>query len=230
MGDNNEHLSIEDMISFISMTKVDEDFFEMAARVNSHIYKCRECRENYETLLAASEAIENAVLFVPKSQMAYFNLIKGLYLFENKREKTKKKLSECIDAIKDLTYLVQVNVASLGEIACNSLSGESQFYHPAFAVGGKSFSNSPEDVQTGIIKSTVIDEDNNKVTIGQDGTLSLFFNKDECYPGTIVILIPEDASQEPLFEYSVEDSHSEDMAVVKFEDVTPGNYTVAFKE
>lgn len=218
------------MMEFICMSELNDDFYRMAAKVNSHIVKCQECREIYESLLAIDEAMEKAVTMVPKSQRIRIKLIERLYHFENKNEETKKRISEYADILKELTYSVRVKVESLGEIVCSSMTGGSQFYHPAFATSGKTFSSDEESVQTGIIKSTVIDDDNNRITIGPDGTLSLFFNKSDCYPGTLVILIPEDSSQEPLFEYAMKDSHNEDMVVVRFEDVTRGDYTVAFKE
>ena len=40
------HLTVEEIIDFISMDKLNEETLELAATVNGHITKCQECFEN----------------------------------------------------------------------------------------------------------------------------------------------------------------------------------------
>lgn len=43
-----KHLTIDEMIDFVSFDKPDEESLELAAKVNAHIFKCDACREKVE--------------------------------------------------------------------------------------------------------------------------------------------------------------------------------------
>lgn len=40
-----EHLTVEEMIDFVSFNKIDNEFLSLASRVNTHILRCKACRE-----------------------------------------------------------------------------------------------------------------------------------------------------------------------------------------
>ena len=40
-----KHLTVEDIAEFVSFTKLNSETLELAARVNTHIRECKECRE-----------------------------------------------------------------------------------------------------------------------------------------------------------------------------------------
>lgn len=48
-----KHLSIEDIIEFVSAERLDDTFLELAEKVNGHIRECEECLE----LVSAIQAI-----------------------------------------------------------------------------------------------------------------------------------------------------------------------------
>ena len=39
------HLTVDEMIDFVSLTDLDKESLALASKVNSHISRCRECRE-----------------------------------------------------------------------------------------------------------------------------------------------------------------------------------------
>ena len=42
------HLTVEEMIDFVSFKKPDDRILALASKVNAHVYKCEECREKLE--------------------------------------------------------------------------------------------------------------------------------------------------------------------------------------
>lgn len=40
-----EHLSVEEMIDFVSFNKLNDEFLSLASKVNTHTLRCKECRE-----------------------------------------------------------------------------------------------------------------------------------------------------------------------------------------
>lgn len=40
-----EHLTIEDIIQFVTISVIDENSFRLASRVNTHILQCDQCRK-----------------------------------------------------------------------------------------------------------------------------------------------------------------------------------------
>ena len=40
-----EHLTVDDMIRFVSLTELNNEAIELSASVNGHIRRCRECLE-----------------------------------------------------------------------------------------------------------------------------------------------------------------------------------------
>lgn len=40
-----KHLTVEEMIDFVSFNKLDNEFLSLASKVNTHILRCDECRE-----------------------------------------------------------------------------------------------------------------------------------------------------------------------------------------
>lgn len=53
-----KHISLEEMVAFITAEKVDDRFRELSRRINPHINKCEKCREKYEQLLEVSDMLK----------------------------------------------------------------------------------------------------------------------------------------------------------------------------
>ena len=43
-----KHLTVDEMISFVSINKLDDGSLELAAKVNAHIWECEECRNRVD--------------------------------------------------------------------------------------------------------------------------------------------------------------------------------------
>lgn len=41
-----EHLSVDEIMDFVSFTKIDEESLALAAKVTGHICECAQCRES----------------------------------------------------------------------------------------------------------------------------------------------------------------------------------------
>ena len=57
-----KHLSVEEMIDFVSFDKLNSESLEFAAKINAHIFNCDECRkkiEAFQTLDDQFEKMEN---------------------------------------------------------------------------------------------------------------------------------------------------------------------------
>ena len=221
------HISSEEMLEFFSANRITPEYIKLLARINAHVSSCEECRKAYDSLHDADEALDKIITYIPESQRLKLNLVKGLYLFENEKTEGKHKIQASISSIKEISAAIQLKVVSYSELAWEALSGGNQFYHPAFATSVKSSEDGSVRAD-GEIKSTLIDDESNRITIGIDRTLSLFLNKNECLVDSIVILIPVDGKMQPYFEYAT--SYDDKTVVARFDDIEPGEYSVAFKE
>ena len=54
-----DHLSVEEIIDFVSISELDGASLELASRVNSHILKCPECLRKVEAFGELYEAFTN---------------------------------------------------------------------------------------------------------------------------------------------------------------------------
>lgn len=52
------HLTVDEMIDFVSLTNVDSDSLDLLSKVNGHIGKCRECRDRVRAFLAIYDEFE----------------------------------------------------------------------------------------------------------------------------------------------------------------------------
>lgn len=224
-----EHITFDEMVEFISGKSITTEYMKLAARVNSHILKCKQCRADYQALLKADTALNSAAAYIPVSQRAKMKAVLGLYAFENNVRGVAVQLSECVRMLSELTNVVKFKIQSFTELMYEELTGTQEFYHPAFAAAQMSNSTSEEeDAQMGIMKSTLIDKDTNRITVSLDRRLSLYFNKSEAISGALIALIPTGSTGEPRFGYPTD--YDDNKVVVRFTDVEPGEYIVACQE
>lgn len=52
-----DHLTIEEMLEFVTMKKLDERTLKLASRVNAHILRCDECLEQVKELQVIYEEL-----------------------------------------------------------------------------------------------------------------------------------------------------------------------------
>ena len=68
---NTEHLTVEEMIDFVSINKLDEKSVSLAAKVNAHMMQCSECRKTvaaYQTVYDEFVRMGRNGLFVDAEQ------------------------------------------------------------------------------------------------------------------------------------------------------------------
>ena len=51
----NKHLTFDEMVDFVYATKVTDDTIQLAQKVNSHIFTCKECREVFDSIRGVKE-------------------------------------------------------------------------------------------------------------------------------------------------------------------------------
>lgn len=73
-----DHLTLDDIIEFVSLTEINDESMQLIARVNSHIAVCRECRELvrsfqlvYDELLRTGVADASAVIAAAPEMVAF---------------------------------------------------------------------------------------------------------------------------------------------------------------
>jgi len=61
------HISFDEMVDYLSCKEADTHFRELAAKINTHIIHCPECRKAYQAILALNDAIDSKVRIMEMS-------------------------------------------------------------------------------------------------------------------------------------------------------------------
>lgn len=219
----NDHITFDEMSEFVLAKEFNDDFLKMSARINSHIQSCEQCSQLYRSLLSFNDAMEYE--FVPAEELSGDKGIIARTL--RKLDITSKEMQEAVSNwMKNLDHLVartNLTIKNFGELIINS--ADFGFEYPAFAAYAKAYSDDEDEkAQSGVVKSTVIDGDSNRISIGLDGTLSIYFNRDNCDVHAWVLLAPTDEDHIPYFKPL--EPYDSRLYVAKFYDITPGDYLV----
>ncbi len=59
---NNEHLTIDEILEFISFQKITPDTMKLVSRVNDHILECRICFEKVSALQLMQDKFEDETI------------------------------------------------------------------------------------------------------------------------------------------------------------------------
>lgn len=224
----NKHITFNEMVDFYFADTLDDNFFEQAAKINAHLVECADCMHDNEALQATEESFNRCADMAGNRKA---ELLEGIYRTESEHNPNCVSISGCVARIKRLKSKILVTIDDIDTLVCQKLGEASDmFRYPQFAAA-KSISESTvkqDPIQVGEITSMMLDSRKNRVSIGMDRTLSLYFKKDECPADTLVILIPNSSGIKPRFEYTR--SYDEANVVVRFEDVHPGSYMVTLSE
>lgn len=221
-----EHISIDEMMEFLFEKKLDDSFLALSAKINAHLAKCDTCWEIYSKLVMAKELFNRIEEYTPRSERIAQNLLEGIIVFKRKQDMAVR-ISDCIDTIAKLKIAVKLKVSEMYDLVSEQLAGGNQYYNPTLAVAPKSAGlESQTDTGPKAIKSTIVDENQNRISIGLDRRLSAFFNEDVCPDNTLVALIPAESNMTPYFRYAT--TYEEGTVVVRFDDIEPGEYMIAF--
>ena len=60
------HLTIEEILNFITMDSITPEGIQLAARVNCHIMQCEECRKKVEIYQIVNDKLSGTTLSDPK--------------------------------------------------------------------------------------------------------------------------------------------------------------------
>ena len=217
------HISFDEMAEFLFAKEFNEDFMRMSSRINSHIQLCEECSQLYRSMLSFNDALDYETVALEELSEEKGIIARAL----RKLEITSKEMQEAVgDWMKNLDHLVSrtnLTIKNFGEIIINS--ADFGFEYPAFAAYAKAYSEEEDTTtQSGVVRSTVIDGDSNRISIGLDGTLSIYFNRDNCDVHAWVLLAPTDDEHIPYFKPL--EPYDNRLYVARFYDVTPGDYLV----
>lgn len=219
-----EHISIDEMMAFIFAEKLDDAVLAASARIDAHMAQCDQCWETYSQLMAAKEAFDQVGGYMPKSERIAQKILMGLIELQSRQEAAAARISDYASVLSSLKAAVKLKVDGLCSLIGGQLAGGNEYYNPMLAVATKSTGFNSEEPN--VVQSTLVDKNKNRVTIGLDGTLSAFFNQEECPEGTLVLLIPTEGDTEPGLQFAERyDAHT---VAVRFDDVEPGEYVIVF--
>lgn len=217
----NEHIPFDELSAFVFAKNTSKDFLSVAARINKHLMACPSCKKNYYALMNVKDEIEKAARYETFDERIETRVFAFLY---------SKKHSSSLQAIvkESLRFKkwVSFNIRSMKEIVSVQ---QPRLAHPVLAsVMKSSTSGSQADEVKTEIKTSLYDRNRNRVSIGLDGTLSLYFDASSHPAGKRVIILPDDATKSPqMVELT---RYDDSVAYVRVEGIAPGEYTVVIEE
>ena len=218
-----EHVSFEDMTEYVFHNNAldNDSFVEESARIQSHIFNCKECRTLYNALLTLKESLDAFDTYQTSQEILFSKVFRFFYMSGTI---PAEKITElCLKFRKWISF----GFIDIKEIF--SVSSDTLFNHPKL-IG---IMNSVSDDKSGgdretLIKTSLIDKNNNRITIGMDGTLSLYFDSTKHPEGKRIIIIPDnDNADTKMLELT---EYEESISNVRFEGITPGEYTILIEE
>lgn len=208
------HIPFEELSAYVLSSERPDNMLAIAAKVNNHVMTCDKCKDDYYALMALKDEANRAASHETLDESIKTRVFACLYSLE--RSKSVHAIAqECLEFKKWLSFSIK-NLKELTQT-------ESTFFsYPKLLTDVKSHGGDYVEEKT--VKSSLCDADKNRVSIGLDGTLSLYFNSDEHPVGKRVIILPDDTEEAPqMFELSRYDSS---ISCVRFEGVAPGQYTI----
>ncbi len=215
------HISFEEMANYLFSDGRDKDFLATAARINKHVMECEDCRKLYSTVIALRD---EADAFARHENLAERTILRIISYFYSMS--IQKPIKTLLDECKRFKLLLSFNIKNLRELAETTASG---FSYPKLVTVMKSSTdeNKVEESES-VIYSSLIDQNKNRVSIGLDGTLTMYFDNKEHSVGKRVMVIPDDETMQlQMIELR---PYDRSLSYVRFEGVTPGSYTIVVEE
>ena len=85
-----KHLTLEEMTAFISFQSLDGDSVELAAKVNGHICRCKECRDKLRAFQTVSEGLSDVLRSGPENVAAPYGNKDAAAMRDNEKMTEKK--------------------------------------------------------------------------------------------------------------------------------------------
>ena len=218
---SHEHISFDEMSEYIFSQKAPAEFMSVAARINKHIMDCPVCRKNYDALMQLKDETEKLASYESLDEKIATRIFAFLLSLEQSKP-VRTIVDECLGFEKWLSFTIK----NMREIMETQSAG---FSHPKLVTVMKSATSGEDAEETETeIKSSLFDRKRNRVSIGLDGTLSLYFDESDHSAGKRVIILPDDAEVSPqMFELT---RYDDSISCVRFEGVVPGQYTIVVEE
>lgn len=216
----NEHFSFDDIMNYVFSEDTSSDFINKAAKINNHIMVCDECNMMYNALMSLNESVLHYNSIESEEQRIFIKVFGALFMMN--KDKTITKL---VEESKGFKVWISFDIVNQQEIS-SRLSNT--FMHPHLVSAMKSSTDDEVIITDTENRSSLYDKKKNRVSIGLDGTLSLYFDSSEHKAGQRVILIPDDEELEAkIIEMKRYDSS---IFSVRFEGIAPGKYTVVVEK
>lgn len=184
-----DHISFEEMSEYIFTDKRPDNFVAIAAHVNSHVMLCPDCKAVYNALMSLKDEIDKIEPHESLSEKMKTRILGFLYGIDCSRP-----IASLIDECLGFKMWLSFTVKSMKELTQSTWIG---FSHPKLATVMKSSTDIHDvEVTESEIKSSLYDHKKNRVSIGLDGTLSLYFDSAEHSVGKRII-IPDDTDVNP---------------------------------
>ncbi len=219
MDEKNEHLSFDEMVDFACYDKYDNNLKEMAARVNSHLVKCKDCSRVYSAIYATKEALDRYTSGRNTVSKVKFYAISALLQTEKKLGVVKNSVEQLFDSI-DISYeKMKLSIIDLSRIESKSNSMGLSFIHPCYSSYAKTHGKNNGTNEA--IDSVLIDG-KSRVKVDLDGSLTIEFDAKYCTEGALLFLIPSDDNYNSYAGITRKKSNG--LVCVVFDDVKPGEY------
>ena len=88
-----KHLTLEEMTAFISFQSLDGDSAELAAKVNGHVCRCKECRDKLRAFQTVSEGLSDMLRSGPEN-VAVLRESKDAAAIQKNEKNTSKKMPQ----------------------------------------------------------------------------------------------------------------------------------------
>lgn len=212
-----EHISYEEMADYVFSDGRGGDFIKTAARINRHVMSCPACGEMYRGLMALRDRAEEYAAVDTVQEKLLIRLFRALLITEP--EKAGEKILEDCRRFK---LWLSFRVKNLRELA--GINAEALTYPRLVTVMRSATGPDGVEKTESVIRSSLFDRQKNRVSIGLDGTLSLYFDSAEYSAGSRVLILPNDGDADPQMIELVR--YDDSICYVRFEGISPGKYTV----
>ncbi|MBQ6621215.1 MAG: hypothetical protein IJH75_00065 [Mogibacterium sp.] len=200
--------------------RVTPDYLRLASRVLEHIRGCEACNEMYRTMLEAHDAAEEILDHAENGLTVKEKVLRALRNYRNASEELLEGWSRKLD---DPSLEFPLQIKSRREIAMEGYRGKMAFSHPVVAGTSKGYGGNVFRMDGEQMRSILIDEDFNRISIEMDGSLILRLDPKLAPEGGYAMLVSKDYDLVLIEEI---EAGVDGMSQVYFEDVLPGEYVV----
>ena len=211
------HIDFEELAALVFSDGKSDSFLRKAAIINKHVMECPQCFEMYQGLMLLRDRADQ---YAAIGSSAEKNLVRVFQFFFSKA--TGQTLEQILNECSRFKTWLSFSIKTSRDLLQASTPG---FSNPRLVTLMKSLDGGKgvEETET-TIRSSLFDKDKNRVCIGMDGTLSLYFDSSVYGAGKRVLVLPDDMDADPMMIELVR--YDDAINYVRFEGIKPGKYTV----